>query len=70
MSQLGMNITLPSFTRWRARRKWAHIQACVHFGRRCSGLSGWLARRKKYDSLFREYLRIARLMQSYGHLLD
>lgn len=59
-----------TFQLWRARRRWAHVRACYQFGRRSAHLAGAWERHRKYDALFREYLRIARVMQDRGHRLD
>jgi len=61
---------LKLFKLWRSRRRWAHMNACYQFGRRCAHLAGSWQRHRKYDALFREYLRIAKVMQSHGHNLD
>jgi hypothetical protein len=58
------------FARWLARRRWAHIRACYQFGRRSAHITEFWVRRRKYDALFNEYMRIARVMQAHGHHLD
>lgn len=47
-------------------RKWSHIRACWSFGHFCTGVTGWLPRRRRYDQLYRAYWRTARSMQSRG----
>jgi len=49
------------------RRHWAHIRACYDFGRTNRFDLGWLDRHLRYDRLFRENMRIAKLMAMHGH---
>lgn len=53
-----------------ARRRWAHVRACHVYGRGYPRSTNWLNRRLNYDRLFREYLRIAKIMQRYHTHLD
>lgn len=57
------------YTRWRARRNWAHIHACYQFGHDFTNLQGIFQRHAEYDKLFRRYLKISKLMQAHGHIM-
>ena len=58
---------LKSIAAYIARRAWAHRQACYVFGRKYRGALSWWERRKKYDGMFREYMRIGKLMELHDN---
>jgi len=57
------------YTRWRLRRHYAHVNACLQFGLLQNKPAGWLVRRLLYDRLFRKNLRIAKLIHRHHHQL-